>query len=265
MATNGSTLEYAYHPPTQSGQAEEEDEPTLTCCQSLRFFVKQSCKDIGRHKCQFALSFCSVFVVVLAILVVSTITSMGPIIFLRLSQKYVGEYDGIFYNNYHNPVPTFSEFYDDGYYLNYTEAKIRFAETGVVDSLSPRQQFQDTTFLFGQSGSASLYLGLIDTAKEKSINLGVEYPFEPLGPGECIFPNNFAFPNIPDANLAIQLDQSIEVQWNAGKLLASLVSEFNNRTDPAQHVIVPPTKIQVIFNCTVKGFLDTSYGKYEQD
>ena len=74
---------------------EEEDEPTLTCWQKMRFFIKMSCKDIGRHKCQFCLSFCSVFVVVLSILVVQTIVRLGPIIFMRLSEKHVGEYDAI--------------------------------------------------------------------------------------------------------------------------------------------------------------------------
>ena len=42
--------EYAYQPPKESSN-HEEDEAMLTCCQKLRFFVKMSCKDIGRHKC----------------------------------------------------------------------------------------------------------------------------------------------------------------------------------------------------------------------
>ena len=62
----------------------------LTCWQKLRFFVKQSCKDIARHKCQFCLSFCSVFVVVLSVLIVQSITARGPIIFMRLGEKLVG-------------------------------------------------------------------------------------------------------------------------------------------------------------------------------
>ena len=42
----------------------------------------------------------SVFVVVLSILIVVSITQKGPIIFLRLAEKTSGEYDGIFTNNY---------------------------------------------------------------------------------------------------------------------------------------------------------------------
>ena len=82
-----------------TGPIEEEEAPGLTCWQKFRFFIKQSFKDIWRHKCQFGLSFCSVFVVVLSILVVVSITEQGPIIFLRLAEKQVGQYDAIFGND----------------------------------------------------------------------------------------------------------------------------------------------------------------------
>ena len=80
--------------------------------------MKQSFKDVNRHKCQFALSFCSVFVVVISILCVVTITKLGPIIFLRLSEKQIGEYDGMFTSR-HYGHEDFSDFEDKGYYLSY--------------------------------------------------------------------------------------------------------------------------------------------------
>lgn len=96
----------------------------MTCWQKFRFFVKQSLKDIKRHKCQFCLSFCSVFVVVLSILVVSSIVEKGPIIFLRLAEKTVGEYDGMFMSrNYAYYETDFDTFYDSGFYLNYEQVK----------------------------------------------------------------------------------------------------------------------------------------------
>ena len=58
----------------------------LTCCGSFRFFVKHSWTDIGRHKCQFCLAFCSVFVVVLSVIVVNAVIAKGPLIFLRLAE-----------------------------------------------------------------------------------------------------------------------------------------------------------------------------------
>ena len=64
----------------------DEDRDGLGCWQSFRFFMKHSFKDIGRHKCHFCLSFCSVLIVVLSTLVVNTVIAKGPIIFLSLAQ-----------------------------------------------------------------------------------------------------------------------------------------------------------------------------------
>ena len=66
------------------------------CWQSFCFFVRQSFKDMGRHKCHFCLSLCSVLIVVLSTLVVKTLTSMGPVIFMSLSQHDSGEIDALF-------------------------------------------------------------------------------------------------------------------------------------------------------------------------
>ena len=71
------------------------------------------------HKCQFVLSFCSVFVVVLSILCVVSITELGPIIFLRLSEKSTGEYDGMFTSRHFGHVD-FSSFDDTHYLLSFT-------------------------------------------------------------------------------------------------------------------------------------------------
>jgi hypothetical protein len=51
---------------------------------------------MARNKCHFCLAFCSVFVVVVSILVVNTIVQMGPLVFLGLSEKLTGEIDAIF-------------------------------------------------------------------------------------------------------------------------------------------------------------------------
>ena len=44
---------------------------------------------------------------------------MGPIIFLRLAEKQVGDYDGMFYPRYYGGEADFDDFEDRGYYLNY--------------------------------------------------------------------------------------------------------------------------------------------------
>jgi len=56
---------------------------------------------------------------VISILLVVSITDLGPIIFLRLSEKETGEYDGTFYNSYYTDPEDFGSFVDKGYYINY--------------------------------------------------------------------------------------------------------------------------------------------------
>ena len=61
-----------------------------------KFFCWHSCKDIKRRKCNFCLAFCSVFIVVLSTLLINTIIGFGPIIFLKMGETNIGQYDGIF-------------------------------------------------------------------------------------------------------------------------------------------------------------------------
>ena len=74
--------------------------PGLSCCGSTRFFVKHSCRDLLRHKCQFCLAYCSVFVVVLSVIVVNSIISKGPLVFLSLGQQLNGSFDAVLTNIY---------------------------------------------------------------------------------------------------------------------------------------------------------------------
>jgi hypothetical protein len=67
--------------------------------QSLRasasFFFRHSIRDIGRRKFHYSLAFCSVFIVVLATLVINTAVERGPIVFLRMAEGKRGEIDAI--------------------------------------------------------------------------------------------------------------------------------------------------------------------------
>ena len=68
----------------------------MGCCEMFRFFLKHAWRDVIRRKGHFTLAFCSVFVVVMSTLVVNTVISKGPIIFLKLAQADTGEFDGWF-------------------------------------------------------------------------------------------------------------------------------------------------------------------------
>ena len=72
---------------------EDVDDLEQGCWQKFLFFIKHSYRDIKRHKCHFCLAFCSVFIVVISMLVVNTVVAKGPIIFVSLAQVETGEMD----------------------------------------------------------------------------------------------------------------------------------------------------------------------------
>lgn len=82
----------------------------------LLFMLKKTPKDICRKKCNFILGFLSVFIVVLVCLVINSVISKGPVIFLRLAEETSGEIDAI--------ITSFADenSYDTepSYFLNYT-------------------------------------------------------------------------------------------------------------------------------------------------
>ena len=160
----------------------------LSCCGSCRFFVKHSCRDLLRNKCQFGLAFCSVFVVVLSVMIVNTIISKGPLIFLKLAESQRGGYDGMFFNNNHNaPSNWYDSDGDTKNVLNYTQITELY---GKELNLSPR--FQTDSVTANNSTSTTELEGFegnfmaMDTQREKEIALGPKWPFEPLGEGECL-------------------------------------------------------------------------------
>ena len=83
---------------------------------STSFFLKHSYRDLGRKKFHFCLSFCSVFIVVWASLVINTLTEKGPIIFLKLAESLYGQFDGYLYPAQAVKGNNFA----DGVFLNYT-------------------------------------------------------------------------------------------------------------------------------------------------
>lgn len=101
-----------------------EEQSLLT---SASFFLSHSLRDINRRKFHFSLAFCSVFIVVLASLVINTAVERGPIIFLRMAEGKSGEIDGtITPHGQHNA----GEDFNNGLFINYTK---------MMDVLGPQE------------------------------------------------------------------------------------------------------------------------------
>ena len=67
----------------------------------------------------------------------------------------------------------------------------------------------------------------IDTQLEKDIGLGSDYPFDPLGPLECIVPSDYK-----ENGLAV--GSPLRLKLSAGDLLKAMVKEYNRVKTPGQ-------------------------------
>ena len=56
--------------------------PAKAFCKQTSLYTRYALQDVSRNKCNFCLAFCSVFMVVFSILVVKTVVSVGPLVFL---------------------------------------------------------------------------------------------------------------------------------------------------------------------------------------
>ena len=126
----------------------EEDEdlkPRRNCSQKTKMFICYAAQDVGRNKLNFSLAFGSVFIVVLSILLVDTIVTMGPLIFLGLGQKSNGEIDAVF--SPPNPgiysTGDTEDFWANGTYLNWTQISTLNQEQ---HNLAPRRQIWASGF-----------------------------------------------------------------------------------------------------------------------
>lgn len=108
---------------------------------SFKFFCKHSYRDVGRRRCHFCLSFCSVLIVVWSALVINTLVEKGPVIFLKLAEGDEGQYDGLIY-----PTRDFDDMSSytnkDGIFVNFTRVQ---DVVGEKYNLAPRKQFCKST------------------------------------------------------------------------------------------------------------------------
>lgn len=188
---------------------------------SISFFFKHSYRDIGRKKFHFCLSFCSVFTVVWSALVINTIVDQGPIIFLKLAEGMNGQYDGILYVD--KEFDGLDSYQSSGVFANYSHIQ---DVTSQKYNLSPRKQFcglsvgseygkmnqlyddeymqrYERSFYTSTDGKTRLpprsevykkdrdysmtgCVMFMDTQRERDIDLGSKYTYDPMNEGECL-------------------------------------------------------------------------------
>ena len=89
---------------------------------------------------------------------------------------------------YTNQQGSYESFFDSdsGYYLNYTQVMSLSDEEY---NLAPRMVFSDAAIMDSEYKATVI---LMDTERESDIGLGPDYPFDPLGAGECIVSDEYS-------------------------------------------------------------------------
>ena len=97
----------------------------------------------------------------------------------------------------------------------------------------------------------------MDTAREKEINIGTSYKFDPLGYGECLVNNKWK------STLQIEEGDFVYFSMRIGDLLNDIILKYNKQFDKSSKKIIYQIGADVPMNfpCKVKGFTKETYGK----
>jgi len=262
---------------------------------SLSFFFKHSYRDVGRRKCHFCLSFCSVFIVVWAALVINTLVAKGPVIFLKLAEAETGQFDGVIYPgklpfDFGRPSNWESVYVNYTHVQKMTKEQFNFAPrktfcattAGSTLPADQRARFDDeylaklkepwvptsdgknkvpTRSQIGKTKnilySIESCLMFMDTQRERDIASGRRYKFPTLNEGECIIHQQLA------ASLAAEEGDTVYLRVNMMKNLDRLVKEYN-KLNPKKKIKYDKADTTVTIPCTVAHVGDQSYGKVEK-
>ena len=233
----------------------------------MKFISEYSLKENLRRKCYFIICFITCFLVSLVCLVAKTVVSQGALIFLMLGEKDSGEID--FYiqprpltrNNIYSSL---DDYHRDNSFINFTKYGETMSSYSSEKEANPFNTSAMRTYYNGRTYSNFIYLMLIDTEREKDIELGRSYPYGKLKEGECLVHKNL----IENNN---QKEFYIDVPM--GNFLTNTLlyyyydnnNNITNQTEKNLESIFNEGNFSIEFNCKIKDILDSSYGKESAD
>eukprot|EP01022_Parablepharisma_sp_SALTPOND_P016897 TRINITY_DN258_c0_g1_i1.p1 TRINITY_DN258_c0_g1~~TRINITY_DN258_c0_g1_i1.p1 ORF type:complete len:1046 (-),score=35.87 TRINITY_DN258_c0_g1_i1:10813-13857(-) len=152
-----------------------------SCWGTFTFFIKHSSREICRRLCYFMISLLSCYLAISVALVANTVIGNAPLLFLRMTEINQGEIDlTILPGNDNTTFPRF---------LNCS----RMDElVGGAALLAPRMVFRDTIAYTDKSRPYNLTMLLLDSEREKTLEIGRKYQPPVLVPGDCAIHRNLA-------------------------------------------------------------------------
>eukprot|EP00347_Sterkiella_histriomuscorum_P007293 403349512 len=229
---------------------------------TLKFFILFSTRDIKRHQCQYMLSFCSVFIIILSSILVYSMTEKGPVIFMKLAEEMHGEIDVYLTPAKH---PILNE--DDNLFLQESrDLSLKHVNKFESDEdeeipLPSDNELQKSNQQNTYNMLPSLYtcLNIIDTNQEKKINLGTEYDYPKLNYGKCYI-------TLQEAELLdLEIGDTLKISFKIEQLYNQLIVKYNsyaqergfqkmyNQTIFYDNTVIP---------CVIQDFLHSTGGKF---
>ena len=122
-------------------------------------------------------------------------------------------------------------------------------------NLSPRMEFRETIAYVENERPQYCLLTLMDTERENEINLGTDWPFEPLAAGDCVV--DIAYQNELKKEVGDTLILSVPL-YPLINMQAIIYNELN--PDLKTPIVIRDYPSRV--TCTITGFFDELYGKF---
>ena len=227
----------------------------------MKFISEYSLKENLRRKCYFIICLITCFLVSLVSLVAKTVISQGSLIFLMLGERESGEIDFYITPSMTTRNSSFSKIDDyhiDYAFINFTKYEEIMKDKKNKDKENPFDLSSVRTYYNGYSPYNRLYLMLIDTDKEREIELGRSYPYKKLKKGECLVHRNLIYDENKIFNLSVSLDDFI---------IDTLLYYYNDikiESDPGLEYIEQFTTY-IPFSCNIVDTFKDNYGKENGD
>ena len=221
----------------------------------MKFLFEFSIKENFRKKCNFFICLITCFLVSLVCLVAKSIIMEGSLLFLLLGERDSGEIDFAIQPSSNNE------------FLNYSNFEVIMKEANIEEEKNKSNPYDNSaarTYYNGYSTYNELYLILIDTEKEKEIELGRTYPYNKLKEGECLVHKNLIVNETDTFKISISMNhfinntlsyyyfdkKNITKESDIYKDLENILSEFDK---------------YVNFTCNIVDNFSDNYGKEKED
>ena len=228
----------------------------------MTFVFNHAIKESLRRKGYFIVCLFTCFLVSLVCLVAKTIVTQGGLIFFMIGERQYGEMDIILYTypnerNYIKNKP--DDYYYDHAFINYTKFNEKLlnytGENNPSLTSTIRHNYNGKTLFKNKV----FKLVLINSTKEREIELGRNYPYEPMKKGECIIHETLKS-SIKNNEILMKIDLNIFLKNNL------LINYYDNKNEYNENI----TNIAEIYHffeikCKVKHVINNFYGKLKDE